>query len=100
MKTITTLEQNIDIAPRRFNIKVDNSNPIAPTKPSFSEVVDISETAVEKYNQSQAFDNNKVKDKIAEDIIRVTSTIGRSGSARNLTNNQATAIYQQIEKLL
>ncbi len=100
MKTITTLMQSIDIAPRSFNVNVENSNIIEPSQPSLSEVVDISKTAIEKNNQAQAVDVNKVNKEAATDIIRVSSTIGRSGSARNLTNNQAIAIYQQIEKLL
>ncbi len=92
--------QSIDIAPRSFNVNVDNSNIIEPSQPSLSEVVDISKTAIETNNQAQAVDANKVNKETATDMIRVSSTIGRSGSARNLTNNQARAIYQQIEKFL
>ncbi|QBG35209.1 hypothetical protein [Litorilituus sediminis] len=37
---------------------------------------------------------------IANDMIRVSSTIGKSQSVGNLTNNQATELYEQIAKLL
>lgn len=37
---------------------------------------------------------------VANDMIRVSSTIGKSQSVGNLTNNQATELYEQIAKLL
>ena len=37
---------------------------------------------------------------VANDMIRVSSTIGKTLSVGNLTNNQATELYEKIAKIL
>ena len=59
--------------------------------------LEISEQAQQmQFNESQL----KTPQEIANEVIRINSTIGKSKSRGNLTNSQATELYTQIAKLL
>ncbi len=100
MPTISPQTIKVDAPKPSSTLKVAISQTTEPPKRDLAGLTEISIAAIEKNNQAQGTDSAEVISETAEDIIRVTSTIGRSGSARNLTNNQAIEIYQKIAKLL
>jgi hypothetical protein len=65
-----------------------------------ADVVEISQLGRSKQQQEiQQQASQKIK-KLANEVVRVTSTIGKSRSAGNLTQTQATELYNQIAALL
>lgn len=71
-----------------------------PVKPGLTELVEISTIAIEKQQQATQLSASKQIKEIAIDVVKVSSTIGKAQSSNNLTNNQATELYQKIAKLL
>ena len=63
------------------------------------DVVKISKLAREKQQQSQLSTEQEIK-QIQTDVIRVTSTIGQSKAAGNLSESQADRLYKKIAALL
>ncbi|MDE3272758.1 hypothetical protein [Pseudoalteromonas sp. G4] len=63
------------------------------------DVVNISKLAREKQQQSQLSTEQEIK-QIQTDVIRVTSTIGQSKAAGNLSESQADKLYKKIAALL
>ena len=63
------------------------------------DVVNISKLAREKQLQSQLSTEQEIK-QIQTDVIRVTSTIGQSKAAGNLSESQADKLYKEIAALL
>ena len=63
------------------------------------DIVTISKLAREKQQQSERSAEQEIQ-QIATDVIRVTSTIGLSKAAGNLTETQASKLYKEIAALL
>lgn len=75
--------------------------PLKPDLGVFSaDVLEISKLGIEKQQkEAQVEASREIKD-IANEVVRVTSTIGKARSVGNLTNNQATSLYRKIASLL
>lgn len=75
--------------------------PIKPDFGVFSEdIVKISQLGIEKQQkETQTEAVRKIED-IADDVVRISTTIGRARSVGNLTNSQATQLYNKIASLL
>ncbi|RHW75977.1 hypothetical protein [Colwellia sp. RSH04] len=89
--------------------RVTSSNAGSSTKPPFlqstlgqyaDDVVNISGLAQEKLQQENQLGAAQQINDIANDVIRVTSTIGRAKSSGNLSQSQATDLYNKIANLL
>ena len=63
------------------------------------DIVNISKLARDKQQQSELAAQQEIK-QIATDVIRVTSTIGQSKAAGNLSETQASKLYKEIAALL
>ena len=63
------------------------------------DIVNISKLEREKQQQSQLVAEQEIK-QIQTDVIRVTSTIGQSKAAGNLSESQADKLYKEIAALL
>ncbi|KPV95066.1 hypothetical protein AN214_02858 [Pseudoalteromonas sp. P1-9] len=63
------------------------------------DIVNISKLAREKQQQSQLVAEQEIK-QIQTDVIRVSSTIGQSKAAGNLSETQASKLYKEIAALL
>ncbi|WP_394228418.1 hypothetical protein [Pseudoalteromonas spongiae] len=63
------------------------------------DIVNISKLAREKQQQSQLTAEQEIK-QIQTDVIRVTSSIGQSKAAGNLSEAQASKLYKEIAALL
>ena len=100
MSSIKPLSINTEIIQRSFKEKVGALRGVELHKPGLSDQVEISQTAIEKNQQAETLNSQRQADEAALDSVRVSSTIGSSRSANNLTNNQATELYQEIAKLL
>ncbi len=103
MTTVPPLTASVDIA--KANKSPADSSVAKPFLAaefgSFAkDVVDISNLAIEKQQQESQLQTTKEIEDIANDVIRVTSTIGRAKSVGNLTNTQATELYNKISSLL
>ena len=100
MQSIKPLTINTELIQRGINAQTDTLRGVEQVKPGLSDVVDISKTAIEKNQQAETLSSQKQIDQTALDSVQVSSTIGRSRSTNNLTNNQAAELYQEIAKLL
>lgn len=89
--------------------RVTPPNTDSPTKSPFlqstlgqyaDDVVNISGLAQEKLQQEKQLGAAQQINDIANDVIRVTSTIGRAKSSGNLSQSQATDLYNKIANLL
>lgn len=64
------------------------------------DILNISTLGHEKQRTEAQLQANKKIDDIANDVIRVNSSIGRALTSGNLTNSQATNLYNKIAALL
>ncbi len=84
-----------------------SQHPITQTKElegitnSFArDTVTISQQALKKQQQEAQANASRDIEELANEIIRVNSTIGRARSVGNLTSSQATVLYHKIAKLI
>ncbi|PKI14765.1 hypothetical protein [Colwellia sp. 12G3] len=79
----------------------EKENPLKPDLGVFSaDVVEISRLGIEKQQKETQVEASREIEDIASEVIRISSTIGRARSVGNLTNNQATNLYNKIASLL
>jgi len=75
-----------------------------PLKPELgvytSDVVKISNLGIEKQQKEAQVEATRQIDNIANEVIRVSSSIGKAKAVGNLTHSQATTLYKQIANLL
>lgn len=64
------------------------------------DVVKISSLGLEQQQREAKVESTRTIDGIANDVIRISSTIGKARSLGNLTNSQATTLYNKIAALL
>jgi hypothetical protein len=64
------------------------------------DILIISTLGHEKQRKETQLQTSQEINNIANDVIRVSSSIGRSRTSGNLTNSQATSLYQKIAALL
>ncbi len=68
--------------------------------PHAKDVVEISKIGLEKQQKEIQVEATRKIEDIANEVIRIGSTIGRARSIGNLTNSQATNLYNKIASLL
>lgn len=99
------LTASVDIqrayTPSRSSIEVTNTTENKKNLGEFADdVLNISILGLEKQRkEAQLLANNEIND-IANDVIRVSSSIGRARTLGNLTDSQATNLYNKIAALL
>jgi len=75
-----------------------------PLKPDLGpyarDVVNISTLGIEKQQKEIQVEATRQIDNIANEVIRLSSSIGKARSVGNLTHSQATTLYKQIANLL
>ncbi len=75
--------------------------PLKPDLGVFSkDVVEISKLGLEKQQKETQVEASRKIEDIASEVIRISSTIGRAHSVGNLTNSQASSLYNKIATLL
>lgn len=78
-----------------------NLTPIKQDNGEFSDtVIEISEIAMSLQQSETQKTTSKEIEKIADEVVRVSSTIGRARSQGNLSAEQAAALYSKIAQLL
>jgi len=89
---------------RSYQLKASNSFEEKAVKLSLGvfadDIVNISTLGQEKLQQETHIEATREIADIANEVIRVSSTIGRARSVGRLTNEQATALYSKIANLL
>ena len=81
--------------------EVNKEKPLKPDLGIYSkEVVEISKLGIDKLQKETQVEATKKIEDIASEVVRVSSTIGRAQSVGNLTNSQATNLYNKIASLL
>tara|TARA_R110001583_G_scaffold86759_2_gene226560 strand:+ start:6786 stop:7100 length:315 start_codon:yes stop_codon:yes gene_type:complete len=82
-------------------IAVVKEKPLKPDLGAFSkDIVEISKLGLEKQQKESQIEASRKIEDIASEVIRISSTIGRARSIGNLTNSQATSLYNKIASLL
>jgi hypothetical protein len=103
MSIATQLTASSDIA-QSFGSKIDVIGKEKPVKPDLgvfsTDVVEISRLGIEKQQKEIQVEASREIEGIANEVIRISSTIGRARSVGNLTNTQATNLYNKIATLL
>lgn len=64
------------------------------------DVLELSQQAIEKQKNETAQKTEAKIDEIANEVVRVSSTIGRARTSGNLTAEQAAALYKKIASLM
>ncbi len=103
MSGIPSFTVNTSILQLSLNAKTDELNKgksAKPLKPDLTDLVTVSRQGIEKQQQANQLEASKQIEDIANDAIRVTSSIGKARSVGGLTNSQATELYNEIAKLL
>lgn len=82
-------------------IALEKEKTLKPDLGVFSaDVVEISKLGIEKQQKELQVEASREIEDIASEVISISSTIGRARSIGNLTNNQATNLYNKIATLL
>jgi len=83
--------------PEQFNSKA----PLTPDLGVYSQdIVEISKLGLEKQQKETQIDAANVIKDVANEVIKISSTIGKAKALGNLTNSQATDLYNKIAQLL
>lgn len=89
---------------RTFMLKPEEPSKEKPLKPDLgvfeNDIVKISQLGLEKQQKETQVEASRKIEDIANEVIRISSTIGRARSVGNLTNNQASNLYNKIASLL
>jgi len=103
MSVMNPLTASSDIA-RAVTNKNPNLAKPSPLKPPLGvfadDVVKISTLGLEKQQKEMQIETSSKISDIANEVIRVSSSIGRAKAIGNLTNSQATDLYDKISNLL
>ena len=103
MSIINPLTASSDIAHSlpKTNSPPNKESPLKPDLGSFaSDVVNISSLGLEKQQKEIHIDASRKIEDIANEVIRISSTIGRARSVGNLTSTQASELYSKIASLI
>jgi len=96
-----TASSEITRSIRPIAIAISKEKPLKPDLGIFSkDVVEISKLGIEKQQKETQVETSREITDIASEVIRISSTIGRAQSVGNLTNSQATNLYNKIASLL
>ncbi|NQY62314.1 MAG: hypothetical protein HRT38_01120 [Alteromonadaceae bacterium] len=76
-------------------------NPYKPELGEFSDdILEISKIGLKKQKNETQLEAAKEIEQIANDVVKISSTIGKARSQGNLTAEQALALYNKIANLL
>lgn len=102
MSSSTPLTASSDI--QRITPATINKPQSSPLKPNLGEfsadILEISKQGIVKQQTETQISASKEINKIATDVVRVSSSIGRAQSQGNLSNKQAIELYNKIARLL
>ncbi len=65
-----------------------------------NDIVNISRLGLEQQQKETAIEASRDIEKIANEVVRVSSSIGQARSSGNLNQQQATKLYNKIASLL
>jgi hypothetical protein len=83
--------------PEQFSKKT----PLTPNLGVYSQdIVEISKLGLEKQQKETQIEATNVIKDVANEVIKISSTIGKAKALGNLTNSQATDLYNKISQLL
>jgi len=103
MSVINPLTAGSDIA-RALSLKSTPPPKESPLKPKLgnfaTDVVKISSLGLEKQQKEVHLEASRKIEDIANEVIRISSTIGRAQSVGNLTRHQASELYSKIANFL
>jgi hypothetical protein len=89
---------------RAFIQKSDELSKDNPLKPNLDvyakDVIEISKLGLEKQQKDVQVEASRNIEGTANEVIRVSSTIGKAKAVDNLTHNQATNLYNKVSGLL
>lgn len=103
MSIINPLTASSDIARAlsQTSTSPPKESPLKPELGSFAtDVVKISRLGLEKQQKEIHIEASRKIEDIANEVIRISSTIGRARSIGNLTPHQASELYSKIANLL
>jgi hypothetical protein len=96
-----TASSDIQLAPRRTISPESKPSPIKIDVGEFAgDLVEISQQGIEKQKRAAQLESKQAVEKISNDVVRVSSSIGKARSQGNLSTEQATALYNKIASLL
>jgi len=96
-----TTGSEITRAQSKTNSSPANTPLRKPELGSFAnDVLNISELGMEKQQKEVQIEASRKIEDIANEVIRVSSTIGRARSLGSLTSHQASELYNKIANLL
>lgn len=102
--SITNLLMTSSAIQRSFIAKsteVSKEKLLKPDLGVFSkDIVEISTLGLERQQKEIQVGASKSIEEIANEVVKVSSSIGRASSIRNLTNHQASSLYNKIAGLL
>ncbi len=104
MSVANPLTASSDIARTKLEISPLSNTKEKPLKPDLKEfsadIVNISQLGKEKLKKEIQIEASREIEDIANQVIRVSSSIGKARSMGNLTSSQATKLYNKIASLL
>ncbi|KGJ97013.1 hypothetical protein [Colwellia psychrerythraea] len=81
--------------------KIDREKPLKPDLGVYAkDIVEISKLGLEKQQKEIQVESSKSIEGIANEVIRISSSIGKAKATGNLTHNEATNLYNKIAGLL
>ena len=96
-----TASSDIQIAFIEKTEGIIKGSPLKPDLGAYArDVVNISTLGVERQQKEIQIEATRQIDNIANEVIRVSSSIGKARAIGNLTHSQATTLYKQISNLL
>lgn len=89
---------------RAFIPKSEEVSKEKPLKPDLGvyakDIVEISKLGLEKQQKETQVEASRKIEDIADEVIRISSTIGKAKAIGNLTHSEATNLYNKIANLL
>ncbi|NQY86542.1 MAG: hypothetical protein HRT51_02170 [Colwellia sp.] len=89
---------------RAFIPSSEEINKEKPLKPDLGvyakDIVEISNFGLKKQQKEKQIESSRSIENIANEVIRISSTIGKAEAVGNLTHHQATNLYNKIAALL
>lgn len=89
---------------RAFIPRTEEASKEKPLKPDLGgyakDIVEISKLGLEKQQKETQIEATRSIEGIANEVVSISSTIGRAEAIGNLTHSEATSLYNKISGLL
>lgn len=93
------IQRAIKLSPMQSDTRMKSA--FGPNLGEFAnDVLKVSDLGREKLQKEQQLEQSQEIREIANDVVRVSSSIGRARSSGGLTSHQATSLYNKIAALL